>query len=197
MTQGANAGACLAYERFGFSLASTQEVYHCWLPQHLLEPMSLVADLARIPFCRQHLTGSELGYVSQLFSGSGLDSAGRFSIMCAEKIHRTLGYGPQATERVLMVPSGSAALEMAALLCDIEPGDEVVLPSYTFASTANAFVLRGAVLVFVDIRPDTLNIDERLIEQAVTPKTRCVCVVHYGGVPCEMDAILDVAQRCA
>lgn len=195
VTQGANLGACATYARFGLSVASRQDVFHCWLPQHLLEPLSLVADQARVPFCRQHLTGNELTYVSQLLSGGGLDSAGRFSLMCAGRIHDALGHGPADTERVLMVPSGSAALEMAALLCDIQPGDEVIMPSYTFSSTANAFVLRGAVVVFVDLRPDTLNIDERRIEQAVTDRTRAICCVHYGGVPCEMDAIVEIAQR--
>ena len=99
------------------------------------------------------------------------------------------------TERVVMVPSGTAALEMAALLCDLKPGDEVIMPSFTFSSTANAFVLRGAVPVFVDVRTDTLNIDETLIEEAVTGRTRAICVVHYAGVPCEMDTICDIATR--
>ena len=195
VTQGANLGACATYAHFGLSVASRQDVFHCWLPQHLVEPLSLVADQARVPFCRQHLTGNELTYVTQLLGGGGLDSAGRFSLMCAGRIHDALGHGPADTERVLMVPSGSAALEMAALLCNVEPGDEVIMPSYTFSSTANAFVLRGAVIVFVDLRPDTLNIDERLIEQAVTERTRAICCVHYGGVPCEMDAIVEIAQR--
>ena len=93
-----------------------------------------------------------------------------------------------------MTTSGTAALEMAALLCDIEPGDEVILPSYTFSSTATAFVLAGARLVFVDIRPDTMNIDERMIEAAVSDKTKAIVVVHYAGVSCEMDAIMDLAS---
>ena len=90
---------------------------------------------------------------------------------------------------------GTAALEMAALLCDLQPGDEVIMPSYTFSSTANAFVLRGAVPVFVDIRADTLNIDESLIEQAITPRTKVICAVHYAGLACEMDTICDIAKR--
>jgi dTDP-4-amino-4,6-dideoxygalactose transaminase len=97
--------------------------------------------------------------------------------------------------RVLLTTSCTAALELAALLCDLQPGDEVIVPSYTFVSTANAFVLRGARPVFVDIRPDTLNIDERLIEQAITPRTRAIFPIHYAGVSCEMDAIMEIADR--
>lgn len=98
-------------------------------------------------------------------------------------------------KKVLLTTSGSDALEMAALLCDIQPGDEVILPSFTFSSTANAFVLRGARLVFVDIRPDTMNIDEQLIEAAITPRTRVIVPVHYAGVACEMDTIMEIARR--
>ena len=98
-------------------------------------------------------------------------------------------------QKALLTTSGTAALEMAALLCGIQPGDEVILPSYTFSSTANAFVLAGAHLVFVDIRPDTMNIDETLIEQAITPRTKAICVVHYAGVSCEMDAIMSIAAK--
>ena len=97
--------------------------------------------------------------------------------------------------KVLLTTSGSDALEMAAILCDIQPGDEVILPSFTFSSTANAFVLRGARLVFVDVRPDTMNIDEQLIEGAITPRTKVIVAVHYAGVACEMDTIMDIASR--
>ena len=98
-------------------------------------------------------------------------------------------------EEVLLTTSGSTALDMAALLCGLEPGDEVILPSFTFSSTANSFVLAGAKLVFVDIRPDTMNIDETLIERAITDKTKVICVMHYAGVACEMDTIMDIARR--
>lgn len=98
-------------------------------------------------------------------------------------------------QKVLLTNSGTAALEMAALLCDLKPGDEVILPSFTFSSTANAFVLAGATLVFVDIRPDTMNIDEKKIEEAITDKTKVICVVHYAGVACEMDTIMDIARK--
>lgn len=97
--------------------------------------------------------------------------------------------------RVMLTTSGSTALDMAALLCGIQPGDEVILPSFTFSSTANSFVLAGATLVFVDVRPDTMNIDETKIEAAITEKTKVICPVHYAGVACEMDTIMDIARR--
>lgn len=97
--------------------------------------------------------------------------------------------------KTLLTPSCTAALEMAAILIDIQPGDEVIMPSYTFVSTANAFVLRGAKIVFVDIRPDTMNMDEAKIEVAITPKTKAIVPVHYAGVGCEMDVIMEIASR--
>ncbi|PJF38791.1 MAG: dTDP-4-amino-4,6-dideoxygalactose transaminase, partial [Phototrophicales bacterium] len=97
--------------------------------------------------------------------------------------------------KALLTHSCTAALEMAALLLDLRPGDEIIMPSYTFVSTANAFVLRGAVPVFVDIRPDTFNIDENKLEQAITDRTRAICVVHYAGVGCEMDTVMNIAER--
>jgi len=190
VTQGANETACAFYRKFGFDLTWEQDVYHIWLPQHLEEPL-MRADQAPIPYCKQFFTGKEQQYVSQVFA-SGLDSAARFTMMCSARLKEMLG--PDC-DRVVMVPSGTAALEMAALLGEFQAGDEVIMPSYTFSSTANAFVLRGVVPVFVDIRADTLNIDEKLIEQAITPKTRGICAVHYGGVPCEMDTICEIATR--
>lgn len=189
VTQGANEAACKCYEHFGFSVQSRQAVYHVWLPADLPDPSH--ADNSRIPFCKQHFTGKELENCAQLFA-QGIDSAGRYNAACSSAIQERLG---AASSRVLIVPSGTAALEMAALLCDLQHGDEVILPSYTFSSTANAFVLRGAVPVFVDVRPDTLNLDERLIEAAITSKTRAICAVHYAGVCCEMDTICSIARR--
>jgi dTDP-4-amino-4,6-dideoxygalactose transaminase len=119
-----------------------------------------------------------------------LSGDGEFTKRCHRWLEQSL-HVPKA----LLTHSCTAALEMAALLAEVQPGDEVILPSFTFVSTANAFALRGAVPVFVDIRPDTLNLDERLIEAAITPRTRAICVVHYAGVGCEMDAILALAQR--
>ncbi|KAI9018342.1 TDP-4-keto-6-deoxy-D-glucose transaminase [Hyaloraphidium curvatum] len=155
-----------------------------------MEPLSR-GDTGPVPFCRQHIVGQEATYVAQVLS-TGLDSASRFTNMCASRVQSLLG--PESS-RVLITPSCTAALEMAALLCDLQPGDEVIMPSFTFSSTANAFVLRGAVPVFVDVRADTLNIDEALIDAAVTAKTRAICCVHYAGVPCEMDAICSIARR--
>jgi len=144
----------------------------------------------RIPFNRPYMTGRELAYIAQAHANGHLSGDGPFTKRCNAWLEQTTG-----AMRALLTHSCTAALEMAALLLDLEPGDEVIMPSFTFVSTANAFVLRGAVPVFVDIRADTLNIDENLIEAAITPRTRAICVVHYAGVGCEMDAILAIAQR--
>ena len=143
-----------------------------------------------IPFNRPYLTGRELDYIRDAHANMHLSGDGPFTKRC----HRALE-ALTTSPHALLTHSCTAALEMAALLCELEPGDEVIMPSYTFVSTANAFVLRGAVPVFVDIRPDTLNIDEHLIEAAITPRTRAVCVVHYAGVACELDTILAIAER--
>ena len=135
-------------------------------------------------------TGKELEYVKQAIDAHKICGDGQFTKKCnawlEERFH---------AQKVLLTTSGSTALDMAAMLCDIKPGDEVILPSYTFSSTANAFVLAGARLVFVDIRPDTMNIDETRIEAAITDKTKVIVPVHYAGVACEMDAIMDIARR--
>jgi dTDP-4-amino-4,6-dideoxygalactose transaminase len=144
----------------------------------------------RIPFNKPAIVGSELTYVGQAIAGGHASGDGPFTKLAQAQLEKHFG-----AKRVLLTTSGTAALEMAALLCDLQPGDEVIVPSYTFVSTANAFVLRGARPVFVDIRPDTLNIDERLIEQAITPRTRAIFPIHYAGVACEMDAIMDIAHR--
>src|SRR5690606_1550655 len=115
---------------------------------------------------------------------------GHFTKQCSRLLEERLGI-----RKVLMTPSCTAALEMAAMLCDFQPGDEVILPSYTFVSTASAFVREGATPVFVDIRPDTLNIDEFLIEEAITERTRAIVLVHYAGVGCAMDQIMEIAKR--
>jgi dTDP-4-amino-4,6-dideoxygalactose transaminase len=141
-----------------------------------------------VPFNKPHMTGRELSYIAQAHFEGVLAGDGRFTKECQEELQRRTG-----SRKVLLTHSCTAALEMAALLLDIQPGDEVIMPSYTFVSTANAFVLRGAVPVFVDIRPDTLNLDERLIEAAVTPRTRAIVPVHYAGVSCEMDVINQIA----
>lgn len=143
-----------------------------------------------IPFNRPPYTGREDAHVLASMQSSKISGDGHYTQRCQQWFMEQLG-----CSAALLTPSCTQSLEMAALLLDIQPGDEVIMPSYTFVSTANAFVLRGAHIVFVDIRPDTMNIDERLIEAAITPRTRVIVVVHYAGVACEMDTILDVAQR--
>lgn len=144
----------------------------------------------KIPFNRPYMTGKELWYIAQAHHNSMLSGDGPFTKHCERWLEKTIG-----CKRALLTHSCTAALEMAALLADIHPGDEVIMPSFTFVSTANAFVLRGAVPVFVDIRPDTLNMDETLIESAVTPKTKAIVVVHYAGVACAMEEIMSIASK--
>ena len=144
----------------------------------------------KIPFNKPYMTGRELSYIAEAHFNGMLAGDGPFTKRCHGWIEEKAGCA-----KALLTHSCTAALEMAALLLDIQPGDEVIMPSYTFVSTANAFVLRGGVPVFVDIRPDTLNIDENLIEAAITPRTKAIVPVHYAGVACEMDAIMDIAQR--
>lgn len=144
----------------------------------------------RIPFNRPYMTGKELDYIKQAEAGGMLSGDGPFTKRCHSWLEERTG-----CNKALLTHSCTAALEMAALLLDIQLGDEVIMPSYTFVSTANAFVLRGGVPVFVDIREDTLNLDERLIEAAITPRTRAIAPVHYAGVACEMDTIMAIAQK--
>jgi dTDP-4-amino-4,6-dideoxygalactose transaminase len=143
-----------------------------------------------IPFNKPSIVGSELFYVGQAVAGGHASGDGPFT----RRVQRLME-GRFGALRILLTTSCTAALEMAALLCDLGPGDEVIVPSFTFVSTANAIVLRGAKPVFVDIRRDTLNIDERLIEAAITPRTRAIFPVHYAGVGCEMDEIMAIARR--
>jgi dTDP-4-amino-4,6-dideoxygalactose transaminase len=143
-----------------------------------------------IPFNKPYMTGKELWYIAQAHASGHMAGDGGFTKRCSAWLEARTG-----ARRALLTHSCTAALEMAAILADLRPGDEVIMPSYTFVSTANAFVLRGAVPVFVDIRLDTLNIDEKLIEAAITPRTRAITVVHYAGVGCEMDAIMEIAHR--
>jgi dTDP-4-amino-4,6-dideoxygalactose transaminase len=143
-----------------------------------------------IPFNKPYMTGKELGYISQAHARGHLAGDGAFTKQCNAWLERRIG-----SRKALLTHSCTAALEMAAILADLQPGDEVIMPSFTFVSTANAFVLRGGVPVFVDIRPDTLNIDETKIDAAVTARTRAIVVVHYAGVGCAMDAIMEAARR--
>ncbi|MBR0466372.1 MAG: dTDP-4-amino-4,6-dideoxygalactose transaminase [Clostridia bacterium] len=134
--------------------------------------------------------GKELDYIKQAVEAHKICGDGEFTKKCNEWMEKRFG-----AQKVLLTTSGTTALDMAALLCDIKPGDEVILPSFTFSSTATSFVLAGATLVFVDIRPDTMNIDERKIEAAITDKTKVIVPVHYAGVACEMDTIMAIAKK--
>jgi dTDP-4-amino-4,6-dideoxygalactose transaminase len=146
--------------------------------------------LIKVPFNKPYMTGKELFYIAEAHFNCKLAGDGPFTKNCHEWLEKQTG-----SHKVLLTHSCTAALEMAALLLDIQPGDEIIMPSYTFVSTANAFVLRVGVPVFVDIREDTLNLDEHLIEAAITSRTRAIVPVHYAGVACEMDAIMTLANR--
>src|SRR3989441_8413772 len=146
--------------------------------------------MRRLPFNRPFVIGKEFDYIREAFAYGHLSGNGPFTQRCQAWLEQQVG-----CHRALLTHSCTAALEMAAILADIQPGDEVIMPSFTFVSTANAFVLRGGVPVFVDIREDTLNIDERLIEAAITPRTRAIVLVHYAGVACAMEPIRDLARR--
>lgn len=144
----------------------------------------------KIPFNRISLEGSEVRNIEEAIAAGHLQGDGKFMKICEEKISAMTG-----AKAALLTNSCTASLDMAAMLCDISAGDEVIVPSYTFVSSANAFVLRGAKPVFCDISPDTLNIDASKIEELVTPRTRAIVPVHYAGVGCEMDEILAVAKK--
>lgn len=150
----------------------------------------MAASMYRIPFNRACLAGNEPQYMAQAVQYGHVSGDGPFTKKCHAALEQALG-GP----KVLLTTSCTHALDMAALLLEIRPGDEVIIPSFTFVSTVNAFVLRGARPVFVDIRPDTLNLDEARLERLITPRTRAIVPVHYAGVGCEMDAILEIANR--
>ena len=143
-----------------------------------------------VPFNKPNMTGRELAYIAQAHAAGHLAGDGMFSRRCNDWLEQRTG-----ARKALLTHSCTAALEMAAMLAGIGPGDEVIMPSHTFVSTANAFVLRGGVPVFVDIRRDTLNIDESLIDAAITPRTKAIVPVHYAGVACEMDTIMGIARR--
>ena len=143
-----------------------------------------------IPFNKPFVAGKELYYIAQAVTMGNLGGDGHFTQACCRLLEDRF-----AIPKILLTPSCTHSLEMAAILCRIESGDEVIMPSFTFVSTAAAFVREGAKPVFVDIRPDTLNIDENLIESAITERTKAICVVHYAGVSCEMDKIMEVARK--
>ena len=143
-----------------------------------------------VPFNRAPVVGRELEFIGEVLASRHLAADGPHSRWCQKWLAERL-----TVPHTMLTTSCSTALDLAALLCDLQPGDEVIMPSFTFVSTANAVVMRGATPVFVDIRADTLNIDERLIEAAITPRTRAIFVVHYAGVVAEMDAIVAIARK--
>ena len=144
----------------------------------------------KIPFNRPTLVGTEINCIQDAINGGQISGDGPYTKKCEALLDKELG-----VPRVLLTTSCTHALEMAALLLELAPGDEVILPSFTFVSTANAFVRNGARIVFADIRPDTLNLDETLLESLITPRTRAIVPVHYAGVACEMDPVMSIAQR--
>ena len=144
----------------------------------------------KIPFNKPYMTGKELWYISQAHHDGQLAGDGNYTKKCHQWLENHTH-----SHKALLTHSCTAALEMSAILADLEPGDEVIMPSYTFVSTANAFVLRGAIPIFVDIRPDTLNLDETLVETAITHRTRAIVPVHYAGVGCEMDTLQQIATK--
>ena len=144
----------------------------------------------RIPFNKPPFVGPEIDYVRVAVESGRICGDGQFNQKCHAWLKEHTG-----TAKALLTTSCTHALEMAALLCDIKPGDEVIMPSFTFVSTADAFAMRGAKCVFVDIRPDTMNLDEKLVEAAITPRTKAIVPVHYAGVACEMDTINEIARR--
>jgi dTDP-4-amino-4,6-dideoxygalactose transaminase len=144
----------------------------------------------KVDFNRPVAVGRELEYMRQAIENGHISGDGPFTKKCHAFLEEELG-----VQKALLTTSCTHALEMSAILLDIQPGDEVIIPDFTFVSTVNAFVLRGARPVFVDVRPDTLNLDEARLEAALTPKTRAIVPVHYAGVGCEMDRSMDIARR--
>ncbi len=143
-----------------------------------------------IVFNKPPFIGNELEYMKDAIDNNKICGDGKYTKLCNKKIEEEFN-----TPKALLTTSGTHALEMAAMLLELNPGDEVIMPSYTFVSTANAFILHGAKIVFVDIRPDTMNIDENLIEAAITNRTKAIVPVHYAGVSCEMDKIMHIASK--
>jgi len=185
VTQGQNVRAQRLYQAAGFRTLSAEPRLHLWLPPRLNS-----AAAPTLPFNRSSFAGREMDYIAQTLSCGQIAGDQTFSRKCQRLLEQDLGVA-----RALVTTSCTHALEMAALLLDLQPGDEVILPSFTFVSTANAFVLRGAKPVFCDVRPDTLNLDEAKLPALITPRTRAIVPVHYAGVGCEMDAINALAAQ--
>src|SRR6185503_14434493 len=152
--------------------------------------MENITQNITIPFNRPYATGKETRYIEDAIKRGQISGDGYYTKLCHQYLEKALG-----VQKVLLTTSCTHALEMSALLLDIQPGDEVIIPDFTFVSTVNAFVLRGATPRFIDVRPDTLNLDESKLEAALTPRTKAIIPVHYAGVGCEMDSIMEIAQR--
>ena len=208
-TQLSNLAVQKTLTRLGFEPRYARYTFHKWFAggasttRRIAEPRSQVVapassrggssgmdNQALIPFNRASVEGNEYAYIAEAVANGHISGDGPFTRKCHELLQKELG-----AQKVLLTTSCTDALEMAALLLEVKGGDEVIAPSFTFVSTVNAFVLRGAHPVFADIRPDTLNLDESQLERLITPRTRAIVVVHYAGVACEMDAILGVAGR--
>lgn len=204
-TQSDNDSACGIYNRIGFVEQSRRATYHIWLPTFDMYSKLLAGESTRlvtrigapgpppawiVRHTSPYVTGREKNYIQRMLETRSIDSLGPYFSKCKRWIQDNLG-----CEHPLITGSGTAALEHASMLCDLNAGDEVIMPSFTFPSTANAVVLRGAIPVFVDVRPDTFNIDVTLIEAAITPKTKAIFVVHYAGVACDMDEVMEIANK--
>lgn len=185
-TEACNMVARKFYESCGGILMESSNEIHFWLSQTpFKDPIQ-----SEIPNCKPYIAGAELQNIQDLFESRHVQTHFKYGVANQKRLEKELG-----CKKVLLVGSGTQALELCSFTLGVGPGDEVIMPSYTFVSTANAFVSHGAVPVFVDIRGDTQNIDEKLIEEAITERTKAICVVHYAGIPCEMDSIMDIANR--
>jgi dTDP-4-amino-4,6-dideoxygalactose transaminase len=184
-TQAGNRKAMSFYSSLGYTtVGPPTKMYHIWLTERILEN--------GVRYNVPYFAGTEMREISRLISSNAIDSLGKYTLSCERWLENTLG-----CSKVLLTPSATAALEAAVLLCNLQTGDEVIMPSFTFVSTANAVALRGATPVFVDVEGTTLNIDVRAVRDAITPKTKAIMVVHYGGEACNMDPIMSLAQEKA
>jgi GNAT superfamily N-acetyltransferase len=186
-TQETNHNARKLYEKCGGILTSTTTDFHFWLGK---TPFNDPGTSSYIPQNVPYITGGEISNLREVFEGQNIATHGKFGTQCQERLQNELG-----VLQVLLVTSGTSALELCSLAINTVHGDEIIMPSYTFVSTASAFVNHGGIPVFVDIRGDTQNIDETKIEEAITEKTKAIVVVHYAGVPCEMDTIMSIASK--
>lgn len=187
VTQANNVEARNLYESCGGLLAKSSVDFHFWIGK---DGFNDPVTSTYIPQNKPHFTGDEISNLADLINSEAIATHGKYGSLCQENLEAELG-----AQKVLLVTSGTSALELCSLAIGTKPGDEIIMPTYTFVSTATAFVNHGGIPVFVDIRRDTQNIDETKIEAAITEKTKAIVVVHYAGVPCEMDTVMEIAQR--